>query len=68
MFVLCTSVQVSELVEVGIGTVEDMNATGGNLAVDSGELSVDDADVPPCSWLIASKRAPSPRELAFSAS
>ena len=53
-------------VKVGIGTVDDMNATGGDLAVDSGELSVD--DVPPRSWLIASKRAPSARESAFSAS
>ena len=31
-----------ELVKVGIGAVKDINATGSDLAVDSGKFSVDD--------------------------
>jgi len=31
-----------ELIEVGVGMIGDINAMGGDLAVDSGGLSVDD--------------------------
>ena len=38
-----------ELVKVGIGAVKDINATGSDLAVDSGKFSVDDVPQGPTS-------------------